>query len=329
MNIYDIAEKSGVSIATVSRVLNNSPRVSEKTKNKVLSVMQNEGYVPNAFARGLGLDSMRMIGVMCTDITDPFYANAVGNIERIFKKQNKDIVLCCTGNALAEKKKSLADMVDRRVDAVVLIGSAFKEETDNSHIRKAAESIPVIIINGYIDLPNVYCVVCDERGAVRENVASLAARGCQKILYLYDAATYSGNEKLSGYTEGCHLCGIGDESILPIRVAHSVAAVEEKVKELIASSTAFDAVMASEDLLAAAALNTLQKSGRNIPVIGFNNSAIAECTNPSLTSVDNMVGTMCETAVRLLDDIAEQKSVPGKIVISARLIERETYKREE
>lgn len=327
MNIYDIAEKSGVSIATVSRVLNNSPRVSEKTKNKILSVMKNEGYVPNAFARGLGLDSMRMIGVMCTDITDPFYANAVGNIERLFKKQNKDIVLCCTGNELADKKKSLAYMVERRVDAVVLIGSAFKEETDNSHIRKAAEIIPVIIINGYIDLPNVYCVVCDERGAVRENVVALASEGYKKILYLYDAATYSGNEKLSGYKEGCHSCRISDENILSVRIAHSVNAAGQKINELIDSGTEFDAVMASEDLLAAAALNTLQKIGRKIPVIGFNNSVIAECTNPSLTSVDNMVEAMCETAVRLLDNIAEQKNIPGKTVISARLIERETYKR--
>ncbi len=327
MNIYDIAEKCGVSIATVSRVLNNSPRVSEKTRNKILSVMKNEGYVPNAFARGLGLDSMRMIGVMCTDITDPFYANAVGNIERLFKRQNKDIVLCCTGNELADKKKSLSYMVDRRVDAVVLIGSAFKEETDNSHIRRAAESIPVIIINGYIDLPNVYCVVCDERGAVRENVAALVNEGYNKILYLYDASTYSGNEKLSGYKEGCRLCGLSAEDILSVRVAHSVKAVEEKINELIALGTEFNSVMASEDILAAAALNTLRKNGKKIPVIGFNNSAIAECTNPSLTSVDNMAEAMCETAVRLLDDMAEQKNVPSKTVISARLIERESYKK--
>lgn len=328
MNIYHIAEKSGVSIATVSRVLNNSPRVSEKTKQKILSVIESEGYVPNAFARGLGLDTMRMIGVMCTDITDPFYANAVGNMERLFKKQNKDIVLCCTGNELADKKESLSCMVDRRVDAIVLIGSAFKEETDNSHIRKAAESMPVIIINGYIDLPNVYCVVCDERGAIRDNVVGLAAQGFKKILYLYDAATYSGNEKLSGYLEGCKTGGISDENRLTLRVAHSVDAVGEKIKELTDSGTEFDAVIASEDILAAAALNALQKGGRNIPVIGFNNSVIAECTNPGLTSVDNMPTTMCETAVRLLDELAEEKAVPGKTVISARLVERETYKRE-
>lgn len=327
MNIYDIAEKSGVSIATVSRVLNNSPRVSEKTKSRVLTVMKSEGYVPNAFARGLGLNTMRMIGVMCTDITDPFYANAVGNIEKLFKKQNKDIVLCCTGNTLEDKKKCLAYTVEKRVDAVVLIGSAFKEETDNSHIRKAAKNIPVIIVNGYIDLPNVYCVVCDERGAVRENVISLANSGHKNILYLYDSATYSGNEKLSGYIEGCRLCGISTESRLAVRVAHSVSAVEEKINELTASGTIMDAVMASEDLLAAAALNALQKLGRKIPVIGFNNSVIAECTNPSLTSVDNMTEAMCETAVRLLDDIAEQKNVPQKTVISAKLVERESYLR--
>ncbi|MGI6280142.1 MAG: LacI family DNA-binding transcriptional regulator [Acutalibacteraceae bacterium] len=328
MNIYDIAKKAQVSIATVSRVINNSPKVSEKTKQKVLATMEREGYVPNAFARGLGLNSMRMIGVLCTDITDPFYANAVGSIERLLKKQHKDIVLKCTGNNLSDKKSSLSYMVGRRVDAIVLIGSAFKEESDNSHIRSAAQRLPIIIINGYIDLPNVYCVVCDERGAVRQNVKNLYAAGCKKILYLYDTATYSGNEKLSGFVEGCLECGINKENQLAFRVERSVSSVCDKISELIALNTEFDAVMASEDLLAAAALNALRKTGITLPVIGFNNSIIAECTNPPLTSVDNMIEVMCETAVRMLDDIAKHKSVPGKTVISAKLIERETFKKE-
>lgn len=70
MNIYDIAQLAGVSIATVSRVVNDSPRVSEKTKNKVRAIMDENGYTPNVFARGLGLDSMKTIGIMCPDVSD-------------------------------------------------------------------------------------------------------------------------------------------------------------------------------------------------------------------------------------------------------------------
>ena len=72
MNIYDIAELAGVSIATVSRVVNDSPRVSEKTKQRVRAIMEENGYTPNVFARGLGLDSMKTIGIICPDVSDSY-----------------------------------------------------------------------------------------------------------------------------------------------------------------------------------------------------------------------------------------------------------------
>lgn len=326
MNIYDIAVKSGVSIATVSRVLNNSPKVRTQTRERILAVMEEEGYVPNAFARGLGLDTMQMVGVMCTDVTDIFYANAVGFVEKQLCAQGMDVVLCCTGNDLKAKKEKLSYLVNRKVDAVILIGSAFKEEKDNSHIKAATEHLPIIIINGYIDLPNVYCVVCDERSAMRQNVTALYNSGCRKILYLYDANTYSGMEKLAGYREGVEACGIALEEGLIVRTGKSVGASEQAVMQLIESGSIPDSIMASEDMLAAGALNALHKKGMRRPVIGFNNSIIAECTRPLLTSVDNMLEAQCDTAVHTLKNLGEKKFVPSKTVISSKLVERESFR---
>ena len=82
MTIYDISEKAGVSIATVSRVLNGSNNVSEKTKKKVLDVINQYEYTPNAFARGLGLNTMKTIGIMCADSSDPYLAKAIYYIEQ-------------------------------------------------------------------------------------------------------------------------------------------------------------------------------------------------------------------------------------------------------
>lgn len=82
MNIYDIADMAGVSIATVSRVVNGSPNVSEKTKKKVLDVIEKADYTPNVFARGLGLDSMKTIGILCPDISDLYMAEAVSALEK-------------------------------------------------------------------------------------------------------------------------------------------------------------------------------------------------------------------------------------------------------
>ncbi len=82
MNIYDVSKHAGVSIATVSRVLNGNPNVSEKTRNKVLNVMAELGYTPNVFARGLGLNTMQTIGIMCSDSSDPYLANAIYYLEQ-------------------------------------------------------------------------------------------------------------------------------------------------------------------------------------------------------------------------------------------------------
>src|SRR5574344_443348 len=101
MTIYDIAKACGVSIATVSRVLNNSDKVSEKTRKKVLAVIQEENYSPNPFARGLGLDSMKMIGLLCTDVADAFFAKAVSLVEPTLRARGFDVILGCTGTELA------------------------------------------------------------------------------------------------------------------------------------------------------------------------------------------------------------------------------------
>ena len=82
MNIYDVSRRAGVSIATVSRVLNGNPNVSEKTRTKVHAVMEELGYTPNVFARGLGLGTMKTIGIMCSDSSDPYLANAIYYLER-------------------------------------------------------------------------------------------------------------------------------------------------------------------------------------------------------------------------------------------------------
>ena len=97
MNIYDVSAKAGVSIATVSRVLNGNQSVSAKTRDKVLRVMDELGYTPNVFARGLGLNTMKTIGIMCTDSSDMYIANAIFYLQRELRNNGYDSMLCCTG----------------------------------------------------------------------------------------------------------------------------------------------------------------------------------------------------------------------------------------
>ena len=168
MNIYDVSQKAGVSIATVSRVLNGNPNVSEATRQKVLNVMREIGYTPNVFARGLGLNTMHTIGIMCADSSDPFLANAVYYLEQNLRKNGYDSFLCCTGYDLVTKQKYLQLLLSKRVDAVILVGSSFIEtaKKDNAYLVEAAETIPVMVINGYISHPNIFCTLCDDYQAV-------------------------------------------------------------------------------------------------------------------------------------------------------------------
>ena len=146
MNIYDISEKAGVSIATVSRVLNNSSSVSEKTRQKVLSVMADSGYTPNVFARGLGLDTMKTIGILCADSSDLYLAKAVYHLEQLLRENSYDAILCCTGYDVEHKKNCMELLLSKRVDGVILCGSNFLHDKneDNEYIRQAAQHIPVM-----------------------------------------------------------------------------------------------------------------------------------------------------------------------------------------
>ena len=164
MTIYDISEKAGVSIATVSRVLNGSNNVSEKTKKKVLDVINQYEYTPNAFARGLGLNTMKTIGIMCADSSDLYLAKAIYYIEQKLRANGYDSILCCTGYDLATKASSMNLLITKKVDGIILVGSNFiyEKEEDNKYITDASAQVPVMLLNAAMDAPNVYSVVSDD-----------------------------------------------------------------------------------------------------------------------------------------------------------------------
>ncbi len=326
MNIYDIADKAGVSIATVSRVLNDSPNVRALTRERVLEVIRQEGYTPNAFARGLGLGSMRMVGILCTSVRDAFYAEAVGYVEEHLRANNLNAILRCTGPSAEDKKQALEYMVQKNVDAIILIGSTFREDADNSHIAAAAKQVPIIIINGYVDLPGVYCVTCDERRAVTELVNQLYFRHKKRVLFLHDPMTYSCRQKIAGYRDGYAQCGEQPDDALIVQVERNLDAVNDCIKRLLVQGVSFDAVIGAEDILALGAQKSLHRIGLKMPIIGFNNSTLARCATPELTSVDNGLAKICTAALQILDDLLEKKPAAAHTVIPAHLIERDSFR---
>lgn len=332
MTIYDVSEKAGVSIATVSRVLNGSNNVSPQTRQKVLAVIKACDYTPNAFARGLGLNSMNTIGILCADSSDLYLANAVYHIEQELRENDYNCLLCCTGYKPRDKQKYLNLLVNKKVDSVILVGSNFvaDKDADNDYIREAAKEIPILLLNADFDCENVYCGMCDDFKSTMQATFYILDTGIKDILYLYNSKSYSALRKLSGYQSAITQRGLplrmeymryfpGDHANLPA-IADFLADLDAGLK--------YGAVVAADDNLAIGAVKFAHKKGLSIPddlsIIGYNNSLLSTCCDPELTSVDNRLETLCHHIVKTLIGILNNREMPQKVIFSGELIKRGT-----
>ena len=330
MNIYDVSRRAGVSIATVSRVLNGNPNVSEKTRTKVVNVMEEMGYTPNVFARGLGLGSIQTVGVMCSDSSDPYLANAIYYLERSLRGYGYDAILCCTGYDLEAKQNYFNLLRSKRVDAVILAGSKFVEmrAKDNTYLIEAAKELPIMLVNGFLEGENIYSTVCDDHTAVRQAVTRLLESGHERILYLYTSYSFSGVNKLEGYRDAHRDFGLVPDETLVHRCNKDIASSRDLLLSLYESGLRFDAVMTSDDSLAVGAVKFANAKGLRIPedlaIIGYNNSILSRCTDPEITSVDTKVEALCNTTVNTLMGVFGGMNVPSKTTIASDLIIRQT-----
>lgn len=333
MTIYDISKKAGVSTATVSRVLNGSLNVSEQTRQKVLAVIKQYEYTPNAFARGLGLNSMKTIGIMCADSSDIYLAKAIYYLEQKLRANGYDSILCCTGYDLPGKKSAMNLLITKKVDGIILAGSHFlcKEAADNQYIVDAAKQVPVMLMNALIDTPNVYSVTSDDYTSTYEATKHLLQTGISDVLYYYNATSYSGHRKLYGYRAAMEESGIPLDNKLIQYYSGSMedmTAMVEHLTRLNAKGISFHGVLASDDLLALAAVKYAKQTGYSIPkdfaVIGYNNSILVKCCEPELTSIDNKLESICQRLINTLMGVLCGTEMPGKVILAGELVHRGT-----
>ncbi len=326
MNIYDISKKAGVSIATVSRVLNGSDKVSAATRARVLAVIEQAGYMPNAFARSLGLNSMQTVGMLCADASDVYLAQAVQYLERELRENGYTAMLCCTGYALKDKQAYLELLLRRNVDALFLVGSQFIESTKegNAYLLQAAQKVPVFLLNGSLNGENVYGILCDDEQATYELTQKVLKAGACSPVYLYRYFSDSSARKCAGFSRACEEAGLsgGRCFACPGSFDEARAFLEQ------CPVADFDAVLAADDGLAVGAVKYALAHEKRLPedlqVAGYNNSLLSTCSTPELTTVDNRVEFLCATAVSLLMQVLQQKDVPQKSTYSATIVPRET-----
>ena len=330
--IYDISQRAGVSIATVSRVINRSVAVSEKTRERVLQVMEESGYTPNAFARGLGLNTMKTIGLLCADVSDAFMAEAISFLEKELRNHGYDSLLCCTGTLMKNRKKSLELLLSKHVDGVILVGSNYvsMEREHNTYILSAAHKKPIIILNARLDGENVYCAYCDDKAATMSATQKLLEDGKRRVLYLYHARTYSGMKKLEGYKQAHEHMGVPfqEELVVECSTGDGIQEIQALLEGSVSKGLAFDAIMTATDDMAVGALKYARAAHRTIPedlqIVGFNNSSLCLCTEPELSSVDNKLQSLCQNCVSTLMGVLEGKDMPKYSIFSGELVRRGT-----
>lgn len=200
MTFTDISKKAGVSIATVSRVLNGSDKVRPATRKKVMDIIEKYDYTPNAFARGMGLHSVQTVGILCADSSDLFLAKAVYYLEQELQSNGYESLLCCTGYNLDIKKNYLNLILSKKVDGIILVGPTSTVPRGGKPVHKdVSAQVPIMLLNASFDYPNVYSTLCDDYTSMFEATVSMLDAGIEDILYLYNSNSYSGVKKLGGF----------------------------------------------------------------------------------------------------------------------------------
>ena len=325
MNIYDIAKEAGVSITTVSRVINKKGYVSEKTRKKIQDVLDRNEYQPSGIARGLATGSMKTVAIVVVDVRVPHYALTSYIMEQKLSEEGYMVLVCNTGEGEEDCRKYLRMLAQRQVDGIILVGSIFNRLCDDETLNLLS-NIPIVMANGKIDRENIYGVLVDEAYGMELATAHLYKTGRRKLAYVIDKYTNAANRKLEGYIREMKRLGYENPEKDVYRTPYGLeggAQIAGILKE-----KGYDGVVFGEDLTAVGAMNEWRNQGIKIPeeiaLIGCNNSEYSYICNPPLTTVNNKGEVLSELTVQMLLDVLSKKKELASLVVLPELVIRET-----
>jgi len=327
ITINDVAAEAGVSITTVSRVINNNYPVKKETKERIEKAIKKLNYTPNIMARSLITKKTSMIGVIVPGITNLFFPTIVEAIDEFTKQRGYSICLCSTGgNAIVEQNLSNA-LVSRQVDGIITIDPSI-ECLDNDYYSKLSERTPVIVVNGYPNGYNCNFVCYDEEVGCREAFDYLIGLGHKKIAFIRGDKSYSYDIKEKIYKEVLAHNSFSYERIVRLGLGNSIEVIKqskEGVKDVLQLKERPTAIFACNDLMAVGAIEACQSFNLKVPedisIVGFDNTIISDITTPRLTSVDqNMKDIGKRAAIELLDIIENDIKTRKKVILDTNLV---------
>ena len=328
--IHDVAKRAGVSVATVSRVVNGNYPVRASTREKVEEAIEALEYVPNMQARELNMRHSSSIGVVMPGFGDPHYAEAMNAIEDCMRERSYTLQIACTKNNPDQEMACIRDLIGRNVSGIIDVNPGAGNFGRNAY-DAAIKRVPMVFVNSRIELPHTSCIASDDQKGTMDALSHLLWLGHQRILFVRGNMQSEDLIKEDAYRALMDEAGLLNEQyILSVDGGASAETAANTAKSLIERLRGSDvsAIFCCNDYIGLGALNACRRMGKRVPrdisVIGFGNLSIYQYVQPFLTTIDRNVHEIGVTAAKLLLELLEGESEGRKVVIGTSLIERES-----
>ncbi|MGL5711663.1 MAG: LacI family DNA-binding transcriptional regulator [Paraclostridium sp.] len=328
VTIKDVAKKAGVSISTVSRVINDSKPVTDEVKQKVLDVIKETGYIPNPLARSLVTKKSQLIGVIVPEVSDSFVSELLNGIEEVAKMYDYDILLANTYSDKEQELKSINLLRAKQVEGIVMMSWKVDEE----HLEYIQNCrIPAVYVSKTARNYDVYSVSISNADATYDMTKYLIDKGHEKIAFMMTSEddTVLEVERYQGYEKAMMDNNLNIDKALIKNAGTTYKYGYEKMKEILAEGNVPDAVFVTGDEAAIGALNAICDAGYRVPedisVAGFNDAKIAEMYRPKLTTVHQPLYDMGAVAIRMVIKMIDKEVLETKKVeLPYKIVERES-----
>lgn len=329
-SIKDVAREAGVSIATVSRVLNNIDVVNEDTKNRVLEAIKVLGYRPNIIARSLKTQRTKTIGILIPDISSQFYPEIVRGAEDVSNIYDYNVILCNSDFDEEKEKAYLRVLKEKMCDGVIYISSSLNEEIlelinelDLKTILVETKDKDGIFPSVTID--NVDAAYCGTKYLIEQGLKNFAYIGVS------NEKINAAGERYIGFEKALEEAKITIKKDLVYFDSLRVKSGSEGVSAFIKSGKKFDAIVCASDDIAMGAINELRENNIRVPedvsVIGFNNNFAGSIFYPKITTITQPSYDMGSVAMRMLIKLLGKKELEEKnFVLDYKLIKRDSTK---
>lgn len=326
--IRDVARRAGVSVATVSRVVNRTAHsIRPATRRRVLAAVKALGYHPNVIAQSLKQRASRTVALIVPDISNPFFPAIARGIEDAARQRGYAVLLCNTYEDLDRESTYLQLLRKRWVDGMIFatVGS------NTRHLRALRrEGLPVVLVARDVDGIAIDAVLVDNFRGAFDATNHLIRLGHRSIAHIAGPASLRvAQERRRGYQRGLSDAGVRPDEALIAEGDFTAGGGRAAIDMLLSRGQPFSGVVAANDLMAIGAMEALRAAGRRVPdevaVVGFDDITFASLVSPALTTVAQPKYRMGQIAMeRLLELMAGESPAGRRIVLEPRLIVRES-----